>query len=174
VRRDAKAESINAAREPVGPELVIRRTFDAPRALVFKAWTERDRVLRWFGPRGFTVTVFDGDLRAGGLWRARMQSPEGKEYAEHGVVRDVVEPERIVFTLIWDQEPAHEMLVTVALFDRRGRTEMVLLQGVFQSVEERDSHDEGWNESFDRLDEYLAETGEAGRGRADHCAAGMR
>jgi uncharacterized protein YndB with AHSA1/START domain len=174
--RGAKAEAINAAREPTGPELVIRRTFDAPRALVFKAWTERERLRHWFGPKGFTINLFDGDLRPGGAWRSRMRSPQGKEYPQHGVVRDVVEPERLVFTVSWDDRPAHEMLVTVALFERHGRTEMVFLQGVFQSIESRDSHLEGWNASFDRLEEYLAEARdeEAGGSTEAPSAAAMR
>jgi uncharacterized protein YndB with AHSA1/START domain len=139
-----------------GRELVITRVFDAPRPLVFKAWTERERVVRWYGPHGFSTTLFESDTRAGGAWRGRMRSPEGRELAQHGVVREVVEPQRFAFTFQWDDEPAPEQLVTVILAERGGQTEMTFRQGPFQTTEARDSHREGWNESFDRLDRYLA------------------
>jgi uncharacterized protein YndB with AHSA1/START domain len=137
-------------------ELVIERVFDAPRPLVFKAWTERDRVVRWYGPNGFTTTLFESDPRAGGAWRGRMRSPEGKEHAQHGVVREVAEPERFVFTFKWDDDPGPEQLVTITLAERDGKTKMTLRQGPFQSTESREGHREGWSESFDRLEGYLA------------------
>jgi uncharacterized protein YndB with AHSA1/START domain len=143
-------------------ELVITRVFDAPRTLVFKAWTERERIVRWLGPKGFTTPLFEGDLRPGGVWRARMRSPQGKEYPQHGVVREVKEPERFVLTLTWDDEPGHEMLVTVMLAERDGKTGMAFRQGVFESIESREGHRGGWTESFDRLEDYLADVGSKG------------
>jgi uncharacterized protein YndB with AHSA1/START domain len=65
-------------------------------------------------------------------------------------------PERLVFTFIWDDEPDHEMLVTVTFADRSGKTEMTFRQAPFTSVESRDSHVEGWDECFDRLEAYVA------------------
>jgi len=140
-------------------ELVITRVFDAPRELVFKAWTEPKRVMHWLGPKDFTALEFEMDRRPGGAWHARMRSPEGMEYSNRGVVREVVEPERLAFTFAWDDEdgkPGREMLITITFAEHDGRTEMTFAQSVFESAEDRDGHREGWTESFDRLADYLA------------------
>ena len=79
-------------------ELVITRIFEAPRSLVFKAWTEPERIKQWWGPRGFVTLSCELDFRPGGVWRTRSRAPEGTEHAEHGVFRVIVEPERLVFT----------------------------------------------------------------------------
>jgi uncharacterized protein YndB with AHSA1/START domain len=138
-------------------ELVIRRVFDAPRALMFKLWTEREHAVHWWGPKDFTVPHLETDVRPGGAWRACLRSPEGRDYWQHGVFREIVAPERLVFSFIWDDEPDHEMLVTVTFADHSGKTEMTFRQAPFTSVESRDSHVEGWNECFDRLDAYIAQ-----------------
>jgi uncharacterized protein YndB with AHSA1/START domain len=153
------AERTDAPAKTAERELVITRLFNAPRELVWKAWTERDRVLRWLGPKDFTATEFEMDRRPGGAWHSRMRSPEGKEYSNGGVVREAVEPERLVFTFAWDNDdgsPGREMLVTITFAERNGGTEMIFSQAVFESAEDRDGHREGWSESFDRLAEYLA------------------
>jgi uncharacterized protein YndB with AHSA1/START domain len=154
------AERSSAPTKAPSLELVITRVFDAPRELVWKAWTERERVLNWLGPKDFTAVAFDLDPRPGGAWHSRMRSPEGQEFSNGGVVREVVEPEHLVYTFAWDDEngkPGREMLVTVTLEERDdGRTEMTFTQAVFESVEDRDGHRGGWTESFDRLAAYLA------------------
>jgi len=140
-------------------ELTITRVFAAPRALVFKAWTEPERVKQWWGPRGFTTLSCEMDLRPGGAWRTHSRSPEGKEYAEHGIFREIVPPERIVFTQAWedtDGKPKHETLVTVTFTAQNGKTVLTFHQGVFESVSSRDSHEEGWSSAFELLVEYLA------------------
>jgi uncharacterized protein YndB with AHSA1/START domain len=139
-------------------ELVITRAFDARRELVWKAWTERDLVLQWLGPKGFTATEFEMDARPGGSWHSRMRGPDGKEYSNRGVVREVVEPERLVFTFAWDNEdgsPGREMLISITFADRGGATEMTFAQAEFESTEDRDGHREGWSESFDKLAAFL-------------------
>jgi uncharacterized protein YndB with AHSA1/START domain len=139
--------------------LVITREFDAPPELVWKAWTERERVLPWLGPRGFTALDFELEPRPRGAWHSRMRSQDGKEYANRGTVREVLEPERLVFTFAWDEDdgsPGREMLITITLADLGGRTQMTFHQAEFESAEDRDGHNEGWSESFDRLAEYLA------------------
>jgi uncharacterized protein YndB with AHSA1/START domain len=135
--------------------LVIKRTFDAPRELVWKAWTDVKHAKQWWGPKGFTAPLVELDNREGGPWRARMRSPDGKDYWQHGVTREIVPPERLSFTFIWDEHPEEEMLVTVTLVERGGMTEMTFRQEGFKSVEERDGHAGGWNESFDRLVAFL-------------------
>jgi uncharacterized protein YndB with AHSA1/START domain len=153
------AERSNAPTKTAERELVITRVFDARRDLVWKAWTERDRVLQWLGPKAFTALDFEMDRRPGGAWHSRMRSPEGTEHSNRGVVREVVEPERLVFTFAWDDadgKPGREMLITITFAEHGAQTEMTFTQAVFESAEDRDGHSEGWNESFDKLAAFLA------------------
>src|ERR1700732_1818706 len=101
-RKDLDARARNSAAAPAAErELTIRRTFDAPRALVFKAWTEPQHLARWSCPRGFTFTENSGDLRVGGTFAARMRSPQGSDHRLRGVYRELVPPQRLVFTHAW-------------------------------------------------------------------------
>ena len=139
--------------------LTIRRVFDAPRELVFKAWTESEHALQWGGPRGFSALEFEMSRTPGGRWHSRMRGPDGKEYANRGTLLELVEPERLVFTFAWDNADGtsgREMKITVALAERDGKTEMTFSQSEFESAEDRDGHNEGWSQSFDKLAEYLA------------------
>ena len=137
-----------------GHELVITRVFNAPRDLVWKAWTDRAHATQW-GPKGFTTPEREMDFRPGGLWHAVMISPDGKVYRQHGVVREVVPKERLAFTFIWDETPEEEMLVTVTFADRGKQTEMVFRQTGLATAASRDGHERGWNEAFDRLGELV-------------------
>lgn len=139
-----------------GRELVITRTFHAPRELVWKAWTERDRAIRWAGPKDFTVPELDGDLRPGGAWRTVLRSPDGVDHPQHGIYLEIVPPERLAFTFIWDDSPENEMLVTITFAERAGKTEMTFRQTGFTSVGSRDGHEGGWNQAFDKLGEVLS------------------
>ena len=132
-------------------QLTITRVFEAPREEVFNAWTERERAKRWWGPNGFDTPVLEMDLRPRGEWRATMCAPDGKAHPQRGVIRDVLRPERLAFTFKWVNEPDPESLVTIELAERDGRTEMTFRQHFFKSRGARDSHEEGWNEAFDRL-----------------------
>lgn len=140
-------------------ELTITRVFDAPRELVWKAWTEPERILQWLGPRGFEGLDAEMDARPGGAWHFRMRAPDGTLYANGGTVREMIEPERLAFTFAWDDpdgRPGREMMVTITLAEVGDKTEMTFHQAVFESVEDRDGHRVGWSESFDKLAEYLA------------------
>ena len=101
-------------------ELLITRIFDAPRHLVFQAWTEPDRAARWWGPQGFVTTYCDMDVRPGGTFRVCMRSPEGAEHWKQGVYREVVEPELLVFTFAWedaDGKPANHVATNLECGD---------------------------------------------------------
>jgi uncharacterized protein YndB with AHSA1/START domain len=140
-------------------ELVITRIFDAPRRLVFKAWTEPERAARWWGPQGFVTLRCDMDVRPGGTFRASMRSPEGTVHCRRGVYSEVVEPERLVFTFSWEDaegKPGHQTVVTVTFTDLDGKTELTLRQAVFATVAARDDHRRGWTSCFVRFAEYLA------------------
>jgi uncharacterized protein YndB with AHSA1/START domain len=142
------------------PELLIRRTFDAPRALVFKVWTDGDHLKNWCCPTGFTIPFSEGDIRPGGHYRTCMRSPEGEDHWVGGAYREIVENERIVFTHAWQDaggKPGHETVVTITLEDAaQGGTALTLHQAFFESDASRDGHMEGWNETLDSLAEYLA------------------
>ena len=146
-------------------ELTITRIFDAPRSLVFKVWTEREHLMRWCGPRDFTIPFSEADFRPGGAYRTCLRSPEGKDYWLQGVYREIVEPERLVFTHAWEDEdgkPKHETLVTVTFAEHDGKTKLSFHQAIFKSTEARDSHLEGWSECLDRLADYLSEASRHG------------
>ena len=144
--------------EPAERELVITRVFDAPRDLIFRAWTDPRQAVQWWGPRDYPATHLEMDVRPGGAWRGRLRSTEsGEELRLGGVFREVVAPERVVFTFAWDEEGERglETLVTVTFAEQGGKTQMTFRQVPFQSVEERDGHRGGWSSSFDRLEEYV-------------------
>jgi uncharacterized protein YndB with AHSA1/START domain len=142
--------TMQSSQRQSGPELVIRRVFDAPRTLVWRAWSEREFATQW-GPKGFTTPEREMDLRPGGRWHARMIAPDGKEYRQHGVVLEVIPLERLSFTFMWDETPNVEMTITVTLADHRNGTEMTFVQTGFDSLASRDGHEGGWNEAFDEL-----------------------
>lgn len=140
------------------PELVLNRVLNAPRDLVWQAWTQREHLLRWSAPRDFTLTHCEGDLRPGGAWRSCMKAPDGEDHWVGGVYREIVPVERLVFTHVWDDEngnPGPETVVTLTLADEDGKTNMTFQQTGFSSASSRDGHKEGWSESFERLEELL-------------------
>lgn len=143
----------------LGKTLTIMRVFDAPRSLVFKVWTQPQHFARWLGPKDFTTLACHMDVQLGGMYRACIRSPEGKDHWMQGFYREIVEPEHLVFTFAWEDEngkPGHETLVTVTFAEQDGKTRMTFHQAIFESVDGRDSHHSGWSECFDRLEAYLA------------------
>lgn len=145
-------------------ELVLIRSFDAPRRLVYAAWTDAARLVHWWGPRGHALLSCRADLRIGGTWRVASRSPEGEEHVCGGVYREVAPPRRLVFTMAWegsqDGAPGHETLVSVDFAEEGAGTRLTFRQATFSSREARDGHDEGWSSSFELLAEYLARQGE--------------
>ena len=138
--------------------LTITRVFDAPRELVFKAWTDKQHAIMWWGPKHHPATQVDMDVRPGGRWRHCLKSVEtGKDLWHRGSFREVVPPERLVFTFAWEElgERGLETLVTVTFEELGGKTRMTMHQTPFQSLGERDGHGEGWSSAFDRLEEHL-------------------
>jgi uncharacterized protein YndB with AHSA1/START domain len=150
----------SAVNQPEERVLVIERVFDAPRDLVFKAWTEPERLVRWFGPRGFTNTVLKSDFRPGGAYHFHMRSPEGNDHWLQGFYREIVPPERLVSTYAWadaEGKPTRpETLLTVTFEEEHEKTKLRLHQAVFESVTARDLHNGGWSSSLDCLAEYLS------------------
>ena len=152
------APAANATQEIAQHELVITRTFDAPRNLVFRAWTAPEHMVRWLGPHNFTAPSCKMDFRPGGAYRACICGPDGKEYWMRGIYREIVEPERLVFTFSWEEEGerGRETVITVLFGEQGGKTRMTFRQAFFETVENRDSHHGGWTECFERLAQFLA------------------
>lgn len=141
--------------------LTLTRTFDAPRALVWRAWTDPEQLMKWWGPEHHPATHLAMDVRPGGVWRNCLRSVEtGNDLWHHGTFREVVPMERLVFTFTWEEEGERGMenLVTITFADEGKKTRMTLHQTPFQSVAERDGHGEGWSSSFGRLGKYLEMT----------------
>jgi uncharacterized protein YndB with AHSA1/START domain len=158
-------------------DFFITRGFDAPRALVWQAWTEPGRIARWWGPNGFSNPVCEMDLRPGGAYRLVMRSPEGEDYPITGEVRELVAPALLVMTLDCAEHPAewHEavragsgrvgpnpagtMVQTVRFEDLGGKTRLSISTR-FESTEIRDAMvkmgmNEGWSQSLGRLAQHV-------------------
>jgi uncharacterized protein YndB with AHSA1/START domain len=149
--------------EPGKQEVVITRVFDAPRELVFKAYTDPDRIRDWWGPKRFTNTVERMDVRPGGIWRIVQRDKDGNVYAFQGVYHEVRPPERLVSTFEFEGAPGHVSLDTATFEEHEGRTKLVA-KSVFQSVEDRDAMlqegmEEGVIETMDRFADLLEHTG---------------
>ncbi len=154
---------------PSDREVVIQRVFDAPRELVWKAWTDPQHVMRWWGPKGFTAPSCRIDFREGGSYLYCMRSPEGQDYWSTGVYREIVLLERIVATDSFADEHGNvvpathygmsadvpiEMLVTVTFEDLAGKTKLTLRHAGLPA-ELRTDAGQGWSESLDKLAEAL-------------------
>jgi uncharacterized protein YndB with AHSA1/START domain len=140
-------------------ELVISRVFDAPRRLVFEAWTDPVRLARWWGPQGFTIISCQAEVRPGGAWQRTMRSPKGRVIRKHGVYREIAAPERLVFTYVSADaagSPGPETLVTVTFADIGDKTRLTLRQTIFESVAERNAHRDGWTSCLGRFAGYLS------------------
>lgn len=138
--------------------LAITRTFDAPRALVFKAWTDPALLKRWSGPRGFTTPECAFEPRPGSVYTMTLRGLDGDDHRIRGVVREIDPPRRLVLTSAWldaEGRPGPESIITVTFDEVDGRTRMTFRQEGFRSEFMRDSHDDGWSSSFDVLDEVL-------------------
>jgi uncharacterized protein YndB with AHSA1/START domain len=143
--------------------LTIARVFAAPRALVFRAWTEPAHLAQWWGPKGFTNPVCEFDARVGGALRIHMRAPDGTIYPMKGEIRELVPPERLVFTnFAIDTAGNHllEGLTTVTFAEHDGKTTMMLHTRAAAVVEYAAAYlqgmEAGWTQSIDKLHALLA------------------
>jgi uncharacterized protein YndB with AHSA1/START domain len=155
--------AIAAEAKPTEREITITRVFDAPRAMVFKAWTDAGQLAQWWGPKVFTNPVCEIDVRVGGAIRIHMRSPDGSIYPMKGEFREIVPPERLVFTNIAVDaagNPIIEGLTTVTFVERDGKTTMTLhTRGravVDYAVGYLQGMEMGWTGSIDKLEALLA------------------
>jgi uncharacterized protein YndB with AHSA1/START domain len=162
--------------EDAGREFVVTREFDAPRDLVFRAWTEAERLGRWWGPKGFTMLACTLDLRPGGVFHYGMRSPDGRAMWGKWVFREVAEPERLVFIASFSDEAGGttrnpfaaewplEVLSTLTFAEQGGKTTLTMRAAPLNATEaERkafeaghESMRKGWAGTLDQLAEHLA------------------
>lgn len=148
------------------PEIRVSRLIDAPRDLVFDAFSSPDRLANWWGPTGFTLTTHEMSFASGGVWRFVMHGPDGRDYNNKIVFREIVRPERISYVHPGDEgvEPVR-MEVTVSFVEEEAKTRLTLRMR-FQTIGERDrvaseyGAAEGGRETLARLDAFVAATGE--------------
>jgi uncharacterized protein YndB with AHSA1/START domain len=173
-------EKNNPTTPPPDREFVITRVFDAPRDLVWKAWTDPKHMAQWWGPHGFTNPVCEMDVRPGGAWRIVMRGPDGALHPAKGVYREVVEPERLVMTINHSElseewhdlvnpnrdraagKPPLEALSTVTCEEQGDKTKLTIRLR-FDSAAVRDAllrigMSEGWSQSLERLAALVAKS----------------
>lgn len=141
------------------PFIDVRRDFDAPRDLVYRAFTEPDLLVQWLGPGKYEMIIDEYDVRAGGSWRYIHRGADGHEYGFHGVFHGDPSPDGFTQTFEFEGAPGHVSLDKLTLEERDGRT-VVHTHSVYQSLEARDAMiasgmAEGMDEGFDRLDALL-------------------
>jgi uncharacterized protein YndB with AHSA1/START domain len=146
--------------EPGKTSFSTRRVVDAPRALVFEAFTKCEHLKRWMGPCTLTMVSCETDLRVGGRYRFVFRTPDGSEVGFSGEYREIARPERVVRTFVFEPMPDAEALETLTLEEHDGKTTITTLT-VHKTVENRDGHvqsgvDKGMAEGYARLDELLA------------------
>ena len=139
----------------------MKRVLPAPRARVFRAFTEPDELAKWWGPKGFTAPSVELDLRLGGNYRIAMQPPDGDLFYLSGEFREVDPPAQLAYTFRWeDPDPDdQETVVTLAFGDLGGSTELVVTQRAFATEGRRALHDQGWTDSLDRLHDLMSQAG---------------
>jgi len=150
--------------EPGKQEMWITREFDAPPELVFKAFVDPELYPQWLGPRGLTTTLETFEPYSGGSWSFIQKDDQGQEYRFHGIYHLVQEPELIIDTFEYEglPEPGHVLLETARFEPLPGNRTRLIAHSVFLSVEDRDGMlqddmEQGMNESYERLDELLAQ-----------------
>jgi uncharacterized protein YndB with AHSA1/START domain len=141
-------------------ELTITRTFNAPRELVYKLFTEPAHIVHWMGPRDFEARNFTQDARVGGKWRGMLHPVNGgRDLWQGGTFLEIVPPSRVSYTFAWDDEhgsPSEETVVTLDFEAQGNKTKLTFHQTGFTSKGERDGHSGGWSETFDKFEEYLS------------------
>jgi len=161
-----------------GNDVILTRYFNAPRHRLYRAWTDPGQLAGWFGPRVFTETEAELDLRPGGAWRITMASPEGLRYPITGTYLELEEPARIVTRVTVEEHPEewhrmvaanrppgsgpeHGAMIWTVTFETQGTGTLLTVRDHFEQAADCHAHvkmgmNQGWTESFDRLDELLA------------------
>lgn len=155
-------------------DVLITRVFDAPRDLVFRAWTDPEQLAHWYAPQGCTIEFRSLDVREGGTFHSCIRTPDGHDCWCVGTYTELVAPERLVYSMAvadangnriaptdagMDPEWPHETIVTVTFTEHDGRTTLTLHQNVSETLAKRTGAHPSWLSMFERLDEQLASVG---------------
>ena len=138
--------------------LILERVFDAPRHLVFEAWTKPEHLVNWCAPEGFSIPKATGDFREGGEWFSLLIAPDGEKYPVSGVYIEIEPDKLLVMSHGWIEDDGtrpHETVLKVRFADEGKKTKVTLGQSMFKSVESRDGHIGGWSSSLNRLAHLL-------------------
>ena len=144
--------------------LKMTRTFDAPREVVFNAWTDGKQMAKWFGPKGFTTEITQHDARPGGLSLLVMRGPDGSEYPGKAIFREILKPQRIVMTTfaLKDGREVLETLVTVTFEEKNSKTTLNLVVEIVKATDEAKPYtagmEEGWKQTLDKLGEVVTKS----------------
>jgi uncharacterized protein YndB with AHSA1/START domain len=150
---DAGADRPAAAAQK---EIVITRVYDAPRRLVFAAWSSAEHLMRWWGPNGFSVPEAAVEFRVGGRFDLCMRGPDGTDYWMRGAFGEIVAPERIVFTVVAGVQAQEEIVTTVTFAEAAGRTTVTVRQTVPVDPMMARGQRQGWTEQLERLAAHVA------------------
>jgi uncharacterized protein YndB with AHSA1/START domain len=144
---------MDKAQTPANLTLQIKRTFRAPREKVFRAWTDRAELARWFAPSAeYSTVVPELEFRIGGRYRVEMHHKDGNVHSVYGTYQEIKPPEKVVFTWRWDGNASPEdSLVTIEFHDLGNSTEVTLTHERLPNLEERDKHAQGWNGCMEQL-----------------------
>jgi uncharacterized protein YndB with AHSA1/START domain len=154
------AQDNNILTDTSDREMVLTRVVDAPREIVWKAWTDPEQIVKWWGPNGFSNTLYEMDVKPGGVWRHMMHGPDGTDYTNKVVYLEVVKPEKLVYSHGDDKEGSACQFHVTVTFEEIDQKTKVTLRMLFESIEEHDKTVnfgaiEGGNQTLGRLAEYL-------------------
>jgi uncharacterized protein YndB with AHSA1/START domain len=138
------------------PSLTLKRRLNAAPEKVYAAWTDPEKIVKWFGPDAGPVKHAEADVRVGGRYAVTFHTEDGEQHHVSGIYREVVPNERLVFTWTWRSTPERESLVTVLIKPDGVGSLFTLVHEQFFDEEVRDRHREGWSGCIDKLDRYLA------------------
>jgi uncharacterized protein YndB with AHSA1/START domain len=138
------------------PSLTLKRHFNAAPEKVYAAWTDPEKIVKWFGPDAGPVKHAEADVRIGDRYAVNFFTEDGEEHHVSGIYQDVVPNERLVFTWAWRTMPERESLVTVLIAPDGEGTLFTLVHEQFFDEPARDRHREGWTGCMDKLERYLA------------------
>ena len=147
-------------------ELSITRLFNAPRELVWEAWTKPEHITHWWGPIGFSTTTHEMNLKPGGIWRFMMHGPDGRNYANKIIFIEVAEPELLVYKHSGEEDTEDIRFHVTVNFEKQGNKTKLTMCSLFDSAEELErvvreyGAKEGMVQTVARLEEYLVNLNE--------------
>jgi uncharacterized protein YndB with AHSA1/START domain len=138
------------------PSLTLKRRLNAPPEKVYAAWTDPEKIVKWFGPHAGPVDQASVDVRVGGRYAVKFHTEDGEEHNVSGTYREVVPNEKLVFTWAWRTMPERESLVTVLIKPDGTGSLFTIVHEQFFDEAARDRHAQGWAGCLDKLERYLA------------------